>query len=168
MVVKVSFPDNVWDGTNAVTQRNASVRRSPDRHDYDQIAGELIATQTRVLENSTSVDDHENRVTNLEAVVIADDSVLIVETSIDYEVDPTPIQEMFILVDATAGDIEITLPDPAGPKFPINVKKIDGTAHRVIVLPYASEYIDGGDESVITSQWTSGRYIPNGTDWFIV
>jgi hypothetical protein len=158
----ISFPNSVWDGSNVTTQTNPNARRAPDRFDYDRITGELQAVQQNIIDG-----EHEQRITNLEAVLIEDDSVLIVETSINYEVSPTPVQELFILVDASSGDIDITLPDPTGPKFPINVKKIDSSAYVINILPFGSEVIDGDVSVIVNGQWNSGRFITNGTDWFL-
>lgn len=67
MATTISFPDSVWDGSNRTTQKNPNIRRAPDRWDYDRIAGELIATQTKVLNEAASTADHETRIGTLES-----------------------------------------------------------------------------------------------------
>lgn len=145
-MVKISFPGNVWDGTNNVTQRNASVRRAPDRHDYDQIAGELIATQTRVLELS-------------EIIVVATDHDDSLENSLNI---------LYVLVDTSGGDVNITLPDPTLQRFAIHIKKIDPSGYAVNILPHGSETIDGDTELIVTGQWNAAMLITDREDWYIV
>ncbi len=93
--------------------------------------------------------------------------IVILEVSTDTILS-NPIQELLVLVNASSGHKEITLPPPLTQNYPINIKKIDSSDYTVIVLQNDTETIDGDDSSIISGQWNSGRYITNKIDWFLV
>lgn len=74
-----------------------------------------------------------------------------------------------ILVNASAGNVVITLPSAAaltGKTF--TIKKVDGSANTVTAMPSSSQTIDGGSDFVLPAAW---RYITvqsDGLNWFII
>lgn len=78
-------------------------------------------------------------------------------------------QNKMILVDATGGDITITLlaAATAGNGFRVGVKKIDSSSNTVTIEGAGSETIDGELNVVYEDQYQAAVYITNGTAWFI-
>jgi len=77
--------------------------------------------------------------------------------------------EYVIFVDASAGDVTLTLPDPAlAPARQYVIKKTDTSANRIIIAPFASETIDGSASAMIVAPYESLTIQCNGTDWFII
>jgi|GEM_PF-2971034 len=141
-----SWPNSIWDGTTR-SRQNYSVNRGPDGIDFDRISQEVIAIQQFLTDNPTD--------TGATTVSVSGDTAL-----------STGAQN--VLVDATSGDIEITLPDPgAQGGVPINVKKVAG-AGTVTVLPNAAETIDGASSKVNPDLWNSMQVVTDGTNWYIV
>lgn len=79
----------------------------------------------------------------------------------------TPVySDDLILVDATAGAVTITLPDPTkNAGFLTRVKKVDSTANAVTIAPYAAETIDGQSSVVLSNQYAAFNGISDGTNW---
>jgi len=76
--------------------------------------------------------------------------------------------DYFLICDATAGAITLTLPPAALVAGRIYVfKRINAGANTVTVDAYASETIDGAATHVLPPQWNSITIISNGTAWFI-
>lgn len=76
--------------------------------------------------------------------------------------------DYFLICDATAGAIVLTLPPAALVAGRIYVfKRINAGANTVTVDAYASETIDGAATHVLSPQWNSITIISNGTAWFI-
>jgi hypothetical protein len=76
--------------------------------------------------------------------------------------------DYFLICDATAGAITLTLPPAALVAGRIYVfKRINAGANTVTVDAYASETIDGAATHVLSPQWNSITIISNGTAWFI-
>ena len=76
--------------------------------------------------------------------------------------------DYFLICDATAGAITLTLPPAAIVAGRIYVfKRINAGANTVTVDAYASETIDGAATHVLSPQWNSITIISNGTAWFI-
>jgi hypothetical protein len=74
-----------------------------------------------------------------------------------------------ILVDATSGDVTLTLPTALNAESMIyNFKKIDASANQMIVDGNGSETIDGALNKSITTQWESFSIQSNGTAWYIL
>lgn len=65
------------------------------------------------------------------------------------------VQDNYVEVDATAGNITITLPDPrnAMGHEPVVIKKIDATTNWVAVTSAASQTIDGANTRYLTGQY---------------
>jgi hypothetical protein len=74
-----------------------------------------------------------------------------------------------VLVDATSGNITITLPAAGTANRRIYiVKKIDATANTVTIDGNGSETIDGATTQVISAQWASYTVQSNGTNFFVL
>jgi hypothetical protein len=73
-----------------------------------------------------------------------------------------------VLVDATSGNITITLPlasSNSGRQY--RIKKIDSSSNTVTIARTSSDTIDGATSQVISSQWVSLSPRSNGTNWFL-
>lgn len=74
-----------------------------------------------------------------------------------------------ILVDASSGNVTVTLPSAVGLSGKIFViKKTDSSGFQVIVDGDGSETIDGATTATITSQYESITIISNNSNWFIL
>lgn len=78
------------------------------------------------------------------------------------------IHQDVLKVDATGGNVTITLPTAATAYKKLTVKKIDATANTVTIDGDGAETIDDQATAVILSQYTSVTIISDGTEWFIV
>ena len=77
--------------------------------------------------------------------------------------------DYFLICDATAGAITLTLPPAALVPGRIYAnKRINSGANQVIVDGYASETIDGAATHTLTPQWNSLLIMTNGVAWFIL
>ena len=77
--------------------------------------------------------------------------------------------DYFLICDATAGAITLTLPPAAIVAGRIYVfKRINAGANAVIVDAYASETIDGAATHTLTPQWNSLAIMTDGVAWFII
>jgi len=76
---------------------------------------------------------------------------------------PTPSVSIYlVLVDATNGDLVVTLPSPASASNKIvHIKKVDSTTNKVTFTS-----IEGVVD--ITKQWDSLQLMSNGTSWYIL
>ncbi len=94
-------------------------------------------------------------------------SLSYVEKTSDYTLTST---DCICIVDASSGDVEITLPTAAliGGKNYI-IKKIDSSANQLIITPDGVETIDYYQQVFITNQWVSISLISNNVDaWYII
>jgi len=74
-----------------------------------------------------------------------------------------------ILVDASAGEVTITLPSAIGINgYCFNIKRISDGSNNVIVAAPSEESIDGEDSQAITQQYMSFPIISNGSGWHIL
>lgn len=74
-----------------------------------------------------------------------------------------------ILVDATSGDVTISLPtalSALGRVF--NVKKIDASTNSVFIDPNGSESLDNDTDAEIKKRYTSLTVQSDGTGWWII
>lgn len=116
-------------------------------------------------------------------------STLAVKTYIDNEdavyqkkISGTPLTANYtatltdhtLLVDATSGNLTITLPTAASAYnttsggYVFTVKKIDTSANTVTIKGDGAETIDGVNTQVLSTQWMSYQVQSNGTNWFII
>lgn len=89
-----------------------------------------------------------------------------VQKTADYSVQST---DDVILCDASAGQLTVTLPDPAeaGSKT-FHIKKIDASLYTVRVNPNSAETIDGKTFKLIRGQYSNMQLVSNGSDWYIL
>ena len=71
-----------------------------------------------------------------------------------------------VLVDASSGDVTITLPEPSK-ATQVNIKKIDQSTNIVTVVPNGGN-IDGKASKEISTQYESYLFISDGTNWYII
>ena len=71
-----------------------------------------------------------------------------------------------VLVDASSGNITITLPEPSK-DIQVNVKKIDSSSNIVIVMPNGGS-IDGEASKEISTQYESYFLVSDGSNWYII
>lgn len=76
--------------------------------------------------------------------------------------------ENIFVCDATSAQIDVTLPNPGLETRRIDIKKIDASANKVVINPFASETIDGNANFEITAQYTSITVVNDGTNWYII
>lgn len=75
----------------------------------------------------------------------------------------------FVGVDATAGAITITLPDPTDIAGQLHiVKKIDASANAVTIVSTGATGIDGVASIALAAQWDAVQVMAVGTTWYIV
>lgn len=72
-----------------------------------------------------------------------------------------------ILVDATSGDVTITLPT-ASSGLHYYIKKTDSSGNKVVVDGNASETIDGNTTQDIISQYDTMEIVSDGSNWLIL
>lgn len=155
-MANAQFPEQVWNGYSAnrereIDQENGtfSDRVNPNWQDWDQIREEVRAVQAYALSVAGPPPEVDS---------ISSDETLDVST--------TP---RIILVDASTGAVEITLPDPSlQGATRITVTKTDSSANEVTVSPSAAETITGETSKTIAFQWSSMTLVSDGTNWVIV
>lgn len=77
--------------------------------------------------------------------------------------------DKLVKVDATAGDVVITLPlGTALNSTPVYIKRIDGSANAVTVVPSGADTIDGGTTIPMTIQYQSYTFIAGSGGYSIV
>jgi hypothetical protein len=74
----------------------------------------------------------------------------------DYSIQPTDFE---IVVDATAHDINLTLPPSAGNGQVLHVKKIDTSFHNITLTPATGELIDGATSLTLGKRWSDAMLI---------
>lgn len=94
-------------------------------------------------------------------------SVAAERTVVSKSGDYTAQEGEIILVDASGGDVTITLPSPTGITSPIDIKKIDSSTNQVIIDGDGAN-IDGASTREIDCQYVSISVVTNATNWFIV
>ena len=72
----------------------------------------------------------------------------------------------FVLADASAGAIIITLPTPAA-NARVAVKKIDSSTNEVIVDAGTSK-IDGSSTKTLKTQYEAYEFYCDGSEWYIL
>ena len=76
--------------------------------------------------------------------------------------------DAIILVDASAGEVIITMPAITLQNNYINIKKIDTTVNRVLIVTPGAETIDGDVEVDITAVYESLQFVSDGSNWFVI
>jgi len=76
------------------------------------------------------------------------------------------------LVDATDGEIIMTMPNPSkcfkdSRSLQIGISKIDNSRNRVIILPFKNELIVGDTEQDLRYMGEILNFITDGTNWYL-
>lgn len=83
----------------------------------------------------------------------------------DYAISAS--QDFLLLVDASAANIDVSLPSASTAKNRyFIIKKVDATANTVTIA--GAEDIDGNPDEVLTSQYENISIISNGIQWYLV
>lgn len=98
-------------------------------------------------------DSDGNIVTTIDNITELGVVNLVVTKTGNYTILQTD-KDKIILVDATSGNVTITLPSviTVGSGFLLNIKKIDSSTNTVTVSPVLAQTIDGGPSYVLDSQ----------------
>jgi hypothetical protein len=80
--------------------------------------------------------------------------------------DTTAADHEYLLVDASSGGVNVTLPAPSAGAT-IRVKRLNSGANGVQILP-ASGQIDGSGvgSHVLSNQWDAIEFVSDGTNWY--
>lgn len=139
------FPEEVWDGTTNNPDRvTLNTQSDPDYNDYLRLSEEV-----RALQRSSA---------NGPLTVAISGSLAL----------SSAVKETILIVDASSGEINITLPAPSEKSAPITVKKVDVSEYAVNILPNDSETIDGDSSLIVDSQWSAAKLTTDGTNWYII
>lgn len=78
------------------------------------------------------------------------------------------VDDWWILVDASNGNVNVTLPLASAGQRAVGVKRIDGSGNTVTVLRSGLDLIDGAVSQTLAAQFDSITVVPDGgTGWFI-
>lgn len=116
---------------------------------YDTPGGLTIDAAGDLLTDGTISGTHLNRVR---------------EIASNYSVT---IRDSVLLIDASLGNINLTLPGIVTTGHTINIKKIDASANEVIINGIGNT-IDGDATKTITTQYNSITIVSDGSNWFII
>lgn len=146
---KASYPDAVWDADSQFQDRDKNNYQSnPKAEDYQRIASEIIATQTKL-------DETEAELSNGEQLVTAN-------TTLD-------VSNELVVGFASTHELVITLPDATESAGKIKrITKADDTAYRIKVVAGGTDTINGEAFKYIMYQWSTMSLQPRGTGWHIV
>jgi len=87
---------------------------------------------------------------------------------IDYNIF-VDLSYHYIFVDAYEHDVEILLPTSIGISgVDFVIKKIDTSTHKVIIIPFGNETIDGNTNYVISTYLSSVSIVSDGHGWYTV
>lgn len=151
---------------------SSEVARGPD-----SLASEVMRTPDR--ECSTVL--HPPEVTESEVLVqpeVSNTSILVdmtaietelIEVSADITLDE-PVRDRVVDVDASAGDVVVTLSSLAGSSgYRTDVRRKSGPGGDVIVMPQElGGTINGESEIVLATQYTAVQFFPTTTEWAIL
>lgn len=73
-----------------------------------------------------------------------------------------------VLVNASGGNVQITLPPPTQGAAPVTVKKIDSSTNAVLVYHNGTESIDGNASISIGTQYEAITVTSDGTNWYVI
>lgn len=101
-----------------------------------------------------------------ERVKLVTDRIKDEPDSVSITADYTVEGKTNVFVDATGGNVTVTLPDILDSKDRlIRMKKTDSSSNKVIADGAGSNAIDGATTSTMTSQWESMVILCDGTRW---
>ena len=76
-------------------------------------------------------------------------------------------QEGPILVDATSGPVQITMPNMTVTNS-VTIKKIDTTGNAVTIITPGAELIDGQNTQLISTTYVTLHIVTDQSNWFLV
>jgi hypothetical protein len=133
-----NFPYGVWDGTTQA-RPDFSVKRRPDGIDWAQAVEEIRAIQQFLFDGSPP-------------------QKVSIDTVLSNGVHT-------ILVDASDGQVQITLPPPITQVGRITIVKVSLDRNHVSIVPNDSELIQGVSGLRLVDQWSTWTLITDLTDW---
>lgn len=179
---------------------NNSIRRAPNRKLLKQIFGDNmdlirqyenlfsfsdnIQTEVDNIEEAVGLDPEgnyiqpedtrflNNTLTVMEALEVLDSEVGTQHIlNIDADTSTVPINQLLI-VDATSGDITVTLPNPIscfnnGESKTISITKKDITLNKVIIEPFGAELVVGEATQELELDGELLTFITDGIDWYL-
>jgi hypothetical protein len=81
--------------------------------------------------------------------------------------DYTASAQEIVLVDASGGNVTVTLPTPTDATATI-IKRIDASANTVTIATPGTETIDGESAPEVDIQYEAHEIVSNGTDYFTI
>lgn len=129
--------------------------------DGDEIAGPA-GTPVTVSDFPAEVRTRINAA-ELGSVAGSGGSINIVTATDDY----TATDGDYVLGDATAGALTVTLPAPAA-NLTVSVKKVDTSADAVTIGTPGAETVDGEASMALTQAYQSRVFVCDGTDWWVI
>ena len=79
------------------------------------------------------------------------------------------VDNFLVMIDCSAGDITITLPESASHNDRVyTIKKIDSSNHKVTIDANSTETIDGEETIDLNLQYQYLTIVCDGTEWFII
>lgn len=132
-----------------------------------------IPTQTFIrylLDLRSSNQDYSEIINEIiEEVTALQNGVVIINIDEDTELNAAT---QTVLVNASSGAINITLPDPAecfndNRSFSIAIHKTDTTANTVTILPNDSELVVGETSQNLLLDGEIYNFITDGTNWYL-
>jgi len=120
-----------------------------------------------VFTTNTDTDPPTASIWTVDNVTSLQQLTTILSKTANYTVT-TSDKDKFILCDATAGTITLTLPTAAsaGSGFTIGAKKTDSSTNTIIIDANGAETIDGQLTYVLTQQHDGIDLVTNGTAWY--
>lgn len=83
-----------------------------------------------------------------------------------YEI--TESNDIILLCDCSAGNIQINIPSATTFNFTITIKKVDETSNTVLLSSFNTETIDNNSNINITEGYTAYKLINNNANWWII
>lgn len=123
----------------------------------------------KIIEKTEDISAYETTLKIRQIGSTLTDGGLIVPTSTRTITTSGPIltSDDLILLDCTAGNVDITLPSPlANPQKMYTVIRIDATANRGRVLPFNVELINQGSSVTLANQNDSAQFGTDRTNWW--
>ena len=173
--------EKMFDGNHEMIKQyeNIFTQDTDFQNQIDSLQAELDATQlgaglnsngTYLQPSGSNYLDTSTSLGNADLLLDAAIGVVLILTkTIDYA---ALTDSQIILVDATSGDLNITLPSPSsffsgGKSKTIGINKIDTTSNTVNILPNTSELIVGETSQTLRRNSDVLNFITDGTNWYL-
>lgn len=128
-----------------------------------------IETELGVLPSSENFVDVRARLDALEADITSLQNVSGSGGSVTQVTSDISLDSSFqtVLVDASSGEVTITLPEASSDDYFIfNIKKIDSSENAVIISPVSPATLDGESQFFIDLQYDSLSVVNYESNWF--